>query len=156
MRITTRQLLYGALILSLALLSCVKTTKPTNDQKFTDETNQSTLNSESHSSEAKPIDEETTIIIEGVYSGTDNVGMESIIMLRPEGRLIVQSSVGDGTPSRGRWSGTSDNLSLYIETDQPFYDSYGQLRMGGDQFLGNAKITKSGLQIIGGNFYNRQ
>ena len=70
--------------------------------------------------------------------------------------MIVQPSVGDGTPSQGRWSGTSDNLSLYIETDQPYYDNYGNLRMGGDKLLGNAKITESGLQIIGGNFYSRQ
>lgn len=156
MKITFRQSGYSVLIFSLALFSCGKNSKPTEDVKSTNENTKSTLNAESNSSEAKPIDEATNVIIEGVYSGTDNVGMESTIMLRPGGRMIVQPSVGDGTPSRGRWSGTSDNLSLYIETEQPFYDSYGQLRMGGDQLLGNAKITESGLQIIGGNFYSRQ
>lgn len=156
MKITLRQSGYSVLIFSLALFSCGKNSKPNEGVKSTHKAPESTLNSESTGSEAKPIDQVTSISIEGVYSGTDNVGMESTIMLRPGGRMIVQPSVGDGTPSRGRWSGTTDNLSLYIETDQPFYDSYGQLRMGGDQLLGSAKITESGLQIIGGNFYSRQ
>ena len=106
MKITLGQSGYSVLILSLALFSCGKNSKSNEDVKSTHEAPESTLNSESTGSEAKPIDEATSISIEGVYSGTDNVGMESTIMLRPGGRMIVQPSVGDGTPSRGRWSGT--------------------------------------------------
>jgi tetratricopeptide (TPR) repeat protein len=96
------------------------------------------------------------IEIAGVYSGTDNVGMESTILLRIGGSMVVKSSIGDGTPSVGRWSGDAENLSLYIESDEPYYDNYGNLKMGGDQLLGRGRITKEGLQIIGGKFYRRQ
>ena len=83
--------------------------------------------------------------IPGVYSGIYNVGMESTITLRSGGTLIIKASVGDGTPDYGNWTGTADNLSLYHK------DSYGN-----DELIGNAKVTESGLKIIGGKFYSRQ
>ncbi|MBM3418889.1 MAG: hypothetical protein FJY17_08240 [Bacteroidetes bacterium] len=104
----------------------------------------------------KKTTEQPTVEISGTYSGTDNVGMESTIILRSGGSMVVQSSIGDGTPSVGRWSGDAENLSLYIESERPYYDNYGNLRMGGSQLLGRARITQEGLQIIGGNFYSRQ
>ena len=83
--------------------------------------------------------------IAGTYSGTDNVGMESIIILRSGGTLIIQASVGDGTPDYGNWTGTADNLSLYHK------DAFGN-----DELIGNAKVTDEGLRIVGGKFYSRQ
>lgn len=112
-------------------------------------------NSQSNELEEKTI-EQPKVEISGTYSGTDNVGMESTIILRSGGSMVVQSSIGDGTPSVGRWSGDAENLSLYIESEEPYYDNYGNLRMGGSQLLGRARITQEGLQIIGGNFYSRQ
>lgn len=85
------------------------------------------------------------IQIAGTYSGTDNVGMESTIILRSGGTLIIQASVGDGTPDYGNWTGTADNLSLYHK------DAFGN-----DELIGNAKVTDEGLRIIGGKFYARQ
>jgi len=112
-------------------------------------------NSQSNELEEKTI-EQPKVEISGTYSGTDNVGMESTIILRSGGSMVVQSSIGDGTPSVGRWSGDAENLSLYIESEEPYYDNYGNLRMGGSQLLGRARITQEGLQIIGGKFYSRQ
>lgn len=83
--------------------------------------------------------------ISGTYSGTDNVGMESTIILRSGGTLIIQASVGDGTPDYGWWTGTADNLSLY-------HKDY----MGNEELIGRAEVTEDGLKIIGGKFYNRQ
>ncbi len=83
--------------------------------------------------------------ISGTYSGTDNVGMESTIIMRKDGTLIIQSSIGDGTPDYGWWTGTSDNLSLY-------HKDY----MGNDELIANASITDDGLRISGGKFYSRQ
>jgi len=83
--------------------------------------------------------------IAGKYSGTDNVGMESTIILRSGGSLIIQASVGDGTPDYGFWTGTAENLSLYHK------DAFGN-----DELIGNAKVTGEGLRIIGGKFYSRQ
>ena len=85
------------------------------------------------------------IQIAGTYSGTDNVGMESTIILRSGGTLIIQASVGDGTPDYGNWTGTADNLSLYHK------DAFGN-----DELIGNARVTDEGLRIIGGKFYARQ
>lgn len=85
------------------------------------------------------------IQIAGSYSGTDNVGMESTIILRSGGTLIIQASIGDGTPDYGNWTGTADNLSLYHK------DAFGN-----DELIGNAKVTDEGLRIIGGKFYARQ
>jgi hypothetical protein len=117
-------------------------------------------NSQSNEVEEKTIEppkiEPPKVEISGTYSGTDNVGMESTILLRIGGSMVVISSIGDGTPSVGRWSGDAENLSLYIESDEPFYDNYGNLKMGGDQLLGRGRITQEGLQIIGGKFYRRQ
>lgn len=83
--------------------------------------------------------------IAGVYSGIDNVGMESTIILRSSGTLIIQASVGDGTPDYGNWTGTAENLSLYHK------DAFGY-----DELIGNAIVTDEGLRIIGGKFYSRQ
>jgi ABC-type Fe3+-hydroxamate transport system substrate-binding protein len=83
--------------------------------------------------------------IAGTYSGTDNVGMRSTIILRSGGSLIIQASVGDGTPDYGNWTGTADNLSLYHK------DAFGN-----DELIGNAKVTDEGLRIVGGKFYSRQ
>jgi hypothetical protein len=88
---------------------------------------------------------ETEVEIPGRYAGIDNVGMESTIILQGGGLLIIQASLGDGTPSYGRWTGTAENLSLYQKDD-----------FGNDELIGNAKVTQEGLQIIGGKFYDRQ
>ena len=83
--------------------------------------------------------------VSGTYSGTDNIGMESTIILQNGGSLIIQPSVGDGTPDYGNWTGTANNLSLYHND-----------AMGNEELIGNAKVTEEGLRIIGGNFYRRQ
>jgi hypothetical protein len=100
-------------------------------------------NSENNSS-SQPV-EPKKVEISGTYSGTDNVGMESTIIIRSGGTLIIQASVGDGTPDYGNWTGTADNLSLYHK------DAFGN-----DELIGNAKVTEEGLRIIGGKFYSRQ
>ena len=100
--------------------------------------------SQSNEVEEKTI-EQPKVEISGTYSGTDNVGMESTIILRSGGTLIIQASVGDGTPDYGNWTGTADNLSLYHK------DVYGN-----DELIGRAKVTNDGLRIKGGKFYSRQ
>jgi len=105
--------------------------------------NSNSGNSESNSSSQQEQTKE--IQIAGTYSGTDNVGMESTIILLSGGTLIIQASVGDGTPDYGNWTGTADNLSLYHK------DAFGN-----DELIGNAKVTDEGLRIIGGKFYSRQ
>ncbi len=100
-------------------------------------------NSESNSSSQQV--QPKKVEISGTYSGTDNVGMESTIILRSGGTLIIQASVGDGTPDYGNWTGTADNLSLYHKD-----------ALGNDELIGNAKVTEEGLRIIGGKFYSRQ
>ncbi len=138
----------------MLLCSCGK--KHTYKEVDLNSNHTSTTNTNNHQSSKKEASESINVEIEGVFSGIDNVGMESTIILRAGGRMIVQSSIGNGTPSQGRWSGNAENLSLYVKTDQPYYDDYGNLRMGGDKLLGNAKITENGLRILGGNFYSRQ
>lgn len=101
-------------------------------------------NSQSNEVEEKTI-EQPKVEISGTYSGTDNVGMESTIILRSGGTLIIQASVGDGTPDYGNWTGTADNLSLYHK------DVYGN-----DELIGIAEVTNDGLRIKGGKFYSRQ
>jgi hypothetical protein len=101
-------------------------------------------NSQSNEVEEKTI-EKQKVEISGTYSGTDNVGMESTIILRSGGTLIIQASVGDGTPDYGNWTGTADNLSLYHK------DAYGN-----DELIGTAEVTNDGLRIKGGKFYSRQ
>jgi hypothetical protein len=83
--------------------------------------------------------------ISGTYTGEDNVGMESTIVLKSSGTLIVDSSVGDGSLDYGRWTGSADNVYLYHK------DQYGN-----EELIGRAEISKDGLQIKGGKFYNRQ
>ena len=105
-------------------------------------------NTQSKSSDGSSSHQEETkkeAQIAGTYSGTDNVGMESTIILRSGGTLIIQASVGDGTPDYGNWTGTADNLSLYHK------DAFGN-----DELIGNAKVTDEGLRIVGGKFYTRQ
>lgn len=101
-------------------------------------------NSQSNEVEEKTI-EQRKVEISGTYSGTDNVGMESTIILRSGGTLIIQASVGDGTPDYGNWTGTADDLSLYHK------DAYGN-----DELIGRAEVTNDGLRIKGGKFYSRQ
>ncbi len=93
--------------------------------------------------ETKPQPKEVEIA--GTYSGTDNVGMKSTIILREGGGLIIHASVGDGTPNYGNWTGTAPNLSLYHQ------DAYGN-----EELIGNAEVTEDGLKILGGKFYSRQ
>lgn len=83
--------------------------------------------------------------IKGTYSGTDNMGLESTLILYSSGTLVIQASIGDGTPDYGNWTGTADNLSLYHK------DAYGN-----DELIGKAEVTEAGLKIFGGNFYSRQ
>ena len=121
------------LLISTLVISC-------GDNKKSNASNQSKA-----SENTTQVKDKVEAEIAGVYSGTDNVGMESTIMLESSGSMTIQSSVGDGTPSYGRWSGNPDNVTLYIKNE-----------MGGDQVLGNAKITDDGLRIMGGKFYSRQ
>lgn len=86
-----------------------------------------------------------TAEISGSYTGTDNVGMQSTIVLRRDGTLVVYASVGDGIPDNGWWTGTAEYLSLY-------HKDY----MGNDELIGRAEVTDAGLKIIGGKFYSRQ
>lgn len=83
--------------------------------------------------------------ISGTYSGTDNLGMESTIILGAGGRLVINTSIGDGTPDLGWWTGTADDLYLYHKDF-----------VGNDELIGKAKVTEDGLKIIGGNFYKRK
>lgn len=89
--------------------------------------------------------QEVSISIAGTYSGIDNVGMQSTISLYSSGSMVINSSIGDGSPSYGRWSGSVENLSLYVN------DPYG-----GENFLGTSKVTTNGLSINGGKFYSRK
>lgn len=89
--------------------------------------------------------EQPKVEISGTYSGTDNVGMESTIILRNGGTLIIQASVGDGTPVYGNWTGTADDLSLYQK------DAYDR-----NVLIGRADVTKNALRIKGGKNYYRQ
>lgn len=101
-------------------------------------------NSQSNEVEEKT-NEQPKVEISGTYSGSDNIGMVSTIILLSGGTLIIQSSVGDGTPDYGNWNGTADNLFLYHK------DAYGN-----DELIGRAEIKYDGLRIKGGKFYNRQ
>lgn len=80
MKITLRQSEYSVLIFSLALFSCGKNSKPNESVKSTNEAPESTLNSEFTGSEAKPIDEPTSVSMEGVYYGSRNNGKISIFL----------------------------------------------------------------------------
>jgi len=136
MKITKKRFALGLVSISTVLLfSCNSNSNKSN--------NFNSDNSESNTSIKKEEPKEAQIA--GTYSGTDNVGMESTIILRSGGTLIIQASVGDGTPDYGNWTGTADNLSLYHK------DAFGN-----DELIGNAKVTEEGLRIIGGKFYARQ
>lgn len=125
------------------LLFSISCGNPVSDQSKTGSPYQDNTNTK----ETKIEEEESNNSpeISGVYSGTDNVGMETTIILQRGGTMVVQPSVGDGTPAYGRWEGTHNELSLYINDE-----------MGGEQLLGDARVTESGLQIIGGRLYARQ
>jgi len=83
--------------------------------------------------------------ISGTYTGADNVGMESTIVLKSSGTLIINSSVGDGSLDYGRWSGSAENVYLYHNDHN-----------GNEELIGRGEISKDGLQIKGGKFYSRQ
>lgn len=83
--------------------------------------------------------------ISGTYSGLDNFGFESTIILLSDGTFIHQSLTFDGTPKYGWWTGTADNLSLYLKDE-----------MGNEELIARAEVTEDGLTIIGGKFYSRQ
>lgn len=93
----------------------------------------------------KCTEQQPNIEISGIYSGIDNVGMKSTIILQSGGTLIIQGSVGEGTSDYGNWTGTADNLSLY---HKDFY--------GNEELIGKAEVTNYGLKIKGGKFYSRQ
>ena len=136
MKITKKRFALSLVSISTVLLfSCNSNSNKSN--------NLNSDNSESNTSIKREEFKETQIA--GTYSGTDNVGMESTIILRSGGTLMIQASVGDGTPDYGNWTGTADNLSLYHK------DAFGN-----DELIGNAKVTDEGLRIIGGKFYSRQ
>ncbi len=88
---------------------------------------------------------EKVIEVIGVYTGRDNLGMESSIIINNNGILYTKSSIGDGSLSEGRWYGDANNLSLYLFNE-----------FGGEDLLGYAKVNENGIQIIGGNYYRRQ
>jgi len=136
MKNTKKYFALGLVSISTALFfACNSNSNKSNN------TNTGSYNSTSSSEQTQPKE----IKIAGTYSGTDNVGMESTIILRSGGTLIIQASVGDGTPDYGNWTGSADNLSLYHK------DAFGN-----DELIGNAKVTDEGLRIIGGKFYARQ
>ena len=130
------------LILSSIILLC--SCSSSNEKN---ESAQVILNSEevNKSKIAPEVIKYAVVEVEGVYSGTDNVGMESSLILKSGGNLITQSSIGDGGPAYGHWEGDAEDVTLYLNSE------YGR-----DQMLGHAKITESGLQIVGGNFYSRK
>jgi len=70
--------------------------------------------------------------------------MYSTNNLPSEETLIVQASVGDGTPDYGNWTGKAENLSLFHK------DAFGS-----NELNGNAKVTDEGLRIIGDKFFRR-
>jgi len=91
---------------------------------------------------------ELNIQICGKYVGTDNVGMQSSIEIKSNGTFISHSSVGDGRPSYGTWSGTSNNqnivyISLYQKDD-----------LGNKNLLNRVSITREGLNM-NGNVWSR-
>lgn len=124
-----------ALMFTLLFVAC------NNNSEMSEPSNSSGIESSSTPQQ----DESVKVEIPGIYSGADNVGMESTIILRSGGTLIIQASVGDGTPDYGNWTGTADNLSLYHK------DAFGN-----DELIGRATVTNEGLRIIGGKFYSRQ
>jgi hypothetical protein len=105
--------------------------------------NSSNSNNSSGSSSTQQ-EQHKEVEISGTYSGTDNVGMKSTIILQNGGALIIKASVGDGSLDYGNWTGTADKLSLYHK------DAFGN-----DELIGNAKVSEAGLSIIGGKFYAR-
>jgi len=135
-KLITKTIIVSGFVMFLILFnSCeTKTNKSSSSESISSNV------SSSHQEKTK---KETQIA--GTYSGTDNVGMESTIILSSGGTLIIQASVGDGTPDYGNWTGTAENLSLYHK------DAFGN-----DELIGNAKVTDEGLKIIGGKFYTRQ
>lgn len=94
------------------------------------------IQNKSNKEEIKP-----HIDIAGVYTGRDNLDMESTIIIQDNGTLITQSSIGDGTPDVGTWVGTAENLKLYTSTHQ---------------LIASAEISTYGLKIKGGKFYTRK
>jgi hypothetical protein len=133
--------IFGALLFASTILTSCGNNKQDNSSKEPSKQSDESTNSNSPTQQKQTKE----IQIAGTYSGTDNVGMESTIILRSGGTLIIQASVGDGTPDYGNWTGTADNLSLYHK------DAFGN-----DELIGNAKVTDEGLRIIGGKFYARQ
>lgn len=129
-----------AFFLLLVINSCNRNTN-TSDKSA--DVNTSNVEQNENTKDEKPKEKE--ISIAGVYSGIDNIGMETTIEIKSNGVMIAHPSVGDGTPCYGRWEGTANNLSLYIPNE-----------LEGEQLLGHAKITDQGLQIIGGSLYERQ
>ena len=84
--------------------------------------------------------------ISGEYSGLDNFEMPATFYLKSSGNLTYKSpSVNDGNPTYGRWTGTAKLITIYIDKDA-----------GGELYIGDAKITEDGLQIIGAKFFSRQ
>ena len=128
-------------VISLVAMSTVLFFACNSNSNKSNNTNSGSTNSNSPTQQKQTKE----IQLAGSYSGTDNVGMESTIILRSGGTLIIQASIGDGTPDYGNWTGTADNLSLYHK------DAFGN-----DELIGNAKVTDEGLRIIGGKFYARQ
>ena len=77
------------------------------------------LNSEevNKSKIAPEVIKHAVVEVEGVYSGTDNVGMESSLILKSGGNLITQSSIGDGGPAYGHWKGDAEDVTLYLNSE---------------------------------------
>ena len=116
-----------------------------NDYKYFSKNIGKLSNTTAQKDQKKKIIELKNEKIIGIYSGLDNVGMKSTIILRGNGKLVIQASIGNGTPDYGWWLGNAENLLLYQKD-----------HIGNDVLIGRARITPDGLQIIGGRFYRRQ
>ena len=84
--------------------------------------------------------------ISGEYSGRNKFKLPATFSLNSSGNLKYKAKgLNDGNPSYGRWTGTAKLITIYIDKDA-----------GGELYIGDAKITEDGLQIIGGKFFSRQ
>ena len=82
---------------------------------------------------------------EGSYRGINNYGVFSTITVRGNGSYTSRSPDMDSYMS-GEWKKESGNKIVFYADDG----------FGGMSVAFSGRITGSGLQIDGGNFYNRQ
>jgi hypothetical protein len=82
---------------------------------------------------------------EGSYQGINNYGYSSTLTVMGNGSYISMCPAMD-SHLRGKWKKESSNRIAFYSDDG----------FGGMSVAFSGRITGSGLQIDGGNFYNRQ